>query len=99
MAGTAAVDRWDTEEGAAKLRRVAMASAHRGRGITARPVATAEQRAVDWAYSMMRLQTVSTMTAAISMYRGIGYRETAQRTMAPLTVLTFSKALRVGGRR
>lgn len=99
MAGTAAVDRWDTEEGAAKLRRVAMASAHRGRGIAARLVATAEQRAVDWAYSMMRLQTVSTMTAAISMYRGIGYRETAQRTMGPMSVLTFSKALRVGGRR
>ena len=67
----------EMEEGTAELKRVYVRPEHRRRGCARQVVEVLELQALFQGFGRMVLETGRDMPEAISLYRGLGYRETA----------------------
>lgn len=67
----------ELEEGTAELKRVYVRPEHRRRGCARQVVEVLELQALFQGFGRMVLETGRDMPEAISLYRGLGYRETA----------------------
>jgi ribosomal protein S18 acetylase RimI-like enzyme len=77
----------------AEIKRMWVAPSARGLGLGRRLLADLEQRAAASGATLIRLETNRSLTAAISMYRGSGYREVAAFNDEPHAHHWFEKAV------
>ena len=63
------------EDGVAEIKRMFVLPPARGRGHGRRVLAALEEAAADLGYRRVRLDTAQSMTTAIALYRGAGYRD------------------------
>jgi ribosomal protein S18 acetylase RimI-like enzyme len=62
-------------DGVAEIKRMFVQRAARGRGHGRRVLSALEDAAVELGYRRIRLDTAQSMTTAIALYRGAGYRD------------------------
>jgi ribosomal protein S18 acetylase RimI-like enzyme len=74
-AGCVGVRAFRGESQTAELKRLYVRQAYRGMGLGRQLTEAAMREAAGRGYEWMRLDTLATMTAAIAMYRGMGFEE------------------------
>jgi ribosomal protein S18 acetylase RimI-like enzyme len=82
----------DTE--VAEVKSMYVAPAGRRRGIAKRLLRQLEAIAAEHGCRAVRLDTADHLTAAIALYRAVGYREIPAFNSGPLAELWFERALR-----
>jgi putative acetyltransferase len=85
------------EDGAAEMKRLYLRPAARGTGLGRRMALAVIAEAARAGYERLRLDTLPSMSAAIAMYRVLGFRETAPYRHNPVPgALFFERSLRPG---
>jgi GrpB-like predicted nucleotidyltransferase (UPF0157 family)/ribosomal protein S18 acetylase RimI-like enzyme len=84
---------WEMEPGVAELRRMWMEPEHHGRGLGRRMLVALETVARAIGCHTARLDSMRTLTAAISMYRSQGYVEIASYNDNPNATIWMERAL------
>jgi ribosomal protein S18 acetylase RimI-like enzyme len=82
------------ETGVAEVKSMYVAPAGRGRGLAKRLLGRLEAIAAEHGCRAVRLDTAAHLTAAIALYRGVGYREIPRYNDNPYAAVWFERALR-----
>lgn len=83
----------DLDTAIAEVKSMYVAPAARGRGLGRRLLRRLEEIAGAHGCRAVRLDSASHMTAAIALYRGLGYREIAAYNDGPIADVWFERAL------
>jgi GNAT superfamily N-acetyltransferase len=83
----------DLDTPVAEVKSMFVAPAARGRGLGRRLLARLEEIAASRGCRAMRLDTAAHLTAAIALYRGVGYREIPAYNENPKADLWFERPL------
>lgn len=75
LAGCVGIRPFSTDTRTAELKRLYVREAYRGIGLGRRLTEAALREAASRGYEALRLDTLGTMTAAIAMYRAMGFEE------------------------
>jgi len=86
-AGCTALRRW--QPGTAEMKRMYVRPAHRGRGVGKCLAVAAIQEAVNAGYHRIVLDTAPTMTDAIRLYEGLGFRRIGPYRQYPFDDVIF----------
>jgi ribosomal protein S18 acetylase RimI-like enzyme len=83
----------DLDTAVAEVKSMYVAPAGRGRGIAKRLLGQLEAIAAEHGCRAVRLDTASHLTAAIALYRGVGYHEIPAYNSGPVADFWFERAL------
>jgi GNAT superfamily N-acetyltransferase len=83
----------DLESPVAEVKSMYVVPAARGRGLGRRLLARLEEIAAAHGCRAVRLDTAAHLTAAIALYRGLGYREIPAYNSGPIADLWFEREL------
>lgn len=81
------------EADACELKRMFVRPEFRGHGVGRALAEAAIQQATNMGYRQMRLDTLTSMTHAIALYRALGFKEISQYCENPHAALYFERAL------